>query len=151
MRVLTAGFILATAFSSCFFFKDYKKTSFTYSQNGTATTVPLVVPRGFVKVENVDTAGVLLKTFYYDNGALMYAAYVDDTTTLLQPIDKRLHEPQYHQLGGLVYKGQDRNELFYREIQQGRLRFGYRLVPSAWELLFDSATNHASLQKPGSF
>lgn len=151
MRVLTAAFILVTAFSSCFLFKDYRKSSFTYSQNGTTTTVPLVVPRGFVKVEDVDTAGVLLRTFYYDNGALLYAGYVDDTTTLLQPIDKRHHEPQYHRLGGLVYKGQDKEELFYREIQQGRLRFGYRLVPRAWELLFDSATNHASLQRPGRF
>ena len=151
MRVFTAGLVLMAVFSSCFLFKDYKKSTFTYSQNGVTTIVPLVVPRGFVKVENVDTAGVLLKTFYYENGAMLYAAHVTDTTTLLQPINIRLHEPQYHRLGGLVYKGQDPDELFYREIQQGRLRFGYRLVPRDWELLFDSSTNHASLQRPGSF
>ena len=147
MRMLTIGFVSLFAISSCFLFKDYKRSEFTYSQNGITTTVPLVVPRGFVKTENVDTAGVLLKTFYYGNGAMLYAAYVNDTAILLQPIDERLHEPQYHRLGGLVYKGQNKDELFYREIRQGNLRFGYRGVPGAWELLFDSATNHASLQK----
>jgi hypothetical protein len=48
----------------------------------------------------------------------------------------------------LVYKGQDEKELFYREIRQGNLRFGYRQVSPDAELLFDSATNFASLQKP---
>jgi hypothetical protein len=147
MRVIIAGLSLLLVFSSCFLFKEYKRSEFTFSQNGTTTSLPLVVPRGFVKTENVDTAGVLLKTFYYENGALLYAAYVADTATRLQPIDERLHEPQYHRLGGRVYKGQDGQELFYREIRQGNLRFGYRLVPGAWEYLFDSATNHASLQK----
>ncbi|NTS42705.1 hypothetical protein HRG84_17530 [Flavisolibacter sp. BT320] len=151
MRSFIAVFMLLAVLSSCFLFKEYKRSEFTYSRNGTTTSLPLVVPRGFVKTEEVDTAGVLLKTFYYENGAVLYAAYVNDTATSLQPIDARLHEPQYHRLGGLVYKGQDANELFYREIRQGNLRFGYRLVPSAWELLFDSATNHASLQRPLGF
>ncbi|HEV7331756.1 MAG TPA: hypothetical protein VGN63_12025 [Flavisolibacter sp.] len=147
MRVRIAGFVLLVAFYSCFLFRDYKREEFTYTQQGARTTVPLVVPRGFVKEESVDTAGVFLKTFYYGNGAMLYAAYVTDTATMLQPINNRVHQPQYHRLGGLVYKGQDQNELFYREIQQGHLRFGYRKVPRDWELLFDSATNHASLQK----
>ncbi|MDQ3276857.1 MAG: hypothetical protein M3Q06_00930 [Bacteroidota bacterium] len=147
MRLPIAVFVLLIAFSSCFLFSEYRKAQFTYSQNGQAATIPLVVPKGFSKQERWDTAGVSLQTFTYPNGALLYAAFVTDTTTALQPFNKRLHEPQYHRLGGLVYKGQDSNELFYREIRQGHLRFGYRLVPSAVEWQFDSATNFASLQK----
>jgi hypothetical protein len=148
MRTLTIGFVSLVAFSSCFLFRDFRKTKFTYSQNGQTATIPLVVPKGFLKQERVDTAGVSLQTFYYTNGAMLYAAYVTDTATTLQPINERLHEPQYHRLGGRVYKGQDSLELFYREIRQGHLRFGYRHVPNDWEWQFDSATNFASLQKP---
>lgn len=137
---------LLFAFSACFLVKEYKRTSFTYSRNGQPTTIPMVVPRGYVKAEKRDTAGVTLQTFYYPGGAMLYAAYLTDTTFALQPFDTSLHQPQVHRLGGWVYKGQDSNELFYREIQRGHWRFGYRQVPEAFELQFDSATNHASLQ-----
>ncbi|HEX8316004.1 MAG TPA: hypothetical protein VF609_13475 [Flavisolibacter sp.] len=109
--------------------------------------MPLIVPRGFVKQERRDTAGVSLQTFYYPGGAIMYAAYLADTTFEIQPFSKTSHQPLVHRLGGLVFKGQDENELFYREIRQGNLRFGYRGVPSLNEDFFDSATNFASLQK----
>lgn len=133
--------------SSCFLRKEYKQSSFSYTANGQAATIPLVVPRGYAKKEKKDTAGITLETFYYPNGAILYAAYLTDTSYQIQPFDKTLHQPQIHRLGGLVYKGQDEKELYYREIQQGALRFGYRLVPEAYEVQFDSATNFASLQK----
>lgn len=140
--------LMAITFNACFLFKDYKRSSFSYSANGQTVVVPLVVPKGFVREEVRDTAGVNFKTFYYKDGSILYAAYVKDTLVGLQPFDIRMHQPQFHRLGGTVYKGQDEKELFYREIRQGNLRFGYRLVPGYTELLFDSATNFASLQKP---
>ncbi|MFL5807872.1 MAG: hypothetical protein ACJ749_00045, partial [Flavisolibacter sp.] len=79
--------------------------------------------------------------------AILYAAYLTDTSAELQRINEKVHQPQIHRLGGLVYKGQDENELYYREIRQGAFRFGYRHVPAAFELQFDSATNFASLQR----
>lgn len=109
--------------------------------------MPLIVPRGYTKQERSDTAGISLQTFQYPDGAIIYAAYLTDTTYELQPFNKTTHQPLIHRLGGLVYKRQDGNALFYREIRQGNLRFGYRGVPSLNEGFFDSATNFASLQK----
>ena len=131
---------------SCYLFKDYKKTDFVYNQNGQAVSVPLLVPRGYVKHEKADTAGISLQTFRYADGAILYAAYLTDTTYELQSFNKRLHQPLINRSGALVYKGQSANELFYREIRQGNFRFGYRNVPLINESFFDSATNYASLQ-----
>lgn len=147
MQTRLLFFFLAVALCSCFLRRDYKKSRFTYGFSGQSTTIPLVVPNGYAKVEKKDTAGITLQTFYYPNGALLYNAYLTDTTYELQQFDKTLHQPQVHRLGGLVYKGEDEKELFYREIRQGKLRFGYRLVPRSLEVEFDSSTNFASLQK----
>lgn len=132
---------------SCFLFKDYKKTDFAYTRNGQSATMPFIVPRGYTKQERIDTAGMSLQTFHYPGGAILYAAFLADTTYELQPLPKSIHQPLFHRLGGLVYKGQSENELFYREIRQGHFRFGYRDVPSINEGYFDSATNYASLQR----
>jgi len=140
--------LLLLGLSACIFRKEkYKTSRFTYTRNGQAVSIPLVVPKGFQRQERVDTAGVSLQTFYYPNGAMLYAAFLQDTLMELQPFDKRLHQPHTRRAGGLVYKGQDAEERFYREIRQGNLRFGYRLVPRSAELQFDSATNFASLQR----
>lgn len=109
--------------------------------------MPLVVPKGFVRQSRTDTAGISLQSFEYPGGAVLYAAYLKDTSVELQSFDKRIHQPLQHRLGGQVYKGQDSNDRFYREIRQGRLRFGYRNVSDVQEGFFDSATNHASLQR----
>jgi len=139
---------ILVVFASCFLFKDYRKSQFSYTNKGQAAIIPLVVPKGFTKQERVDTAGISMQTYHYPGGAILYAAFLADTSFEMQQFPIALHQPQIHRLGGLVYKGQDAKELFYREIRQGNLRFGYRQVPGAWELQFDSATNFASLQKP---
>ena len=133
--------------TSCFLFKDYRKKQFVYQQAGRTTTVPIIVPKGYTKAERIDTAGISLQTFSYPSGAFLYAAYLTDTTVRLQAINDSLHQPLFHRLGGTVYKGQDQKDLWYREIRQGNLRFGYRNVPGIMEVEFDSATNYASLQK----
>lgn len=135
-------------FSACFLRgKPYRTSQITFDSNGQALTVPLIVPRGYTKQERIDTAGVALQTFYYPGGPVFYVAHLRDTAYQLQAIDERLHQPRVHFLGGRVFKGIDKNELFYREVQQGNLRIGYRLVPKSVELLFDSATNYAALQR----
>jgi hypothetical protein len=145
MKILLA--LVPILLASCFLFKDYKKTEFVYVRNGQSATMPLIVPRGYVKQERTDTAGISLQTFYYPGGAMLYAAYLSDTTYELQQLNRAIHQPLFHRLGGSVYKGQAENELFFREIRQGNYRFGYRDVPSINEGYFDSATNYASLQK----
>lgn len=139
--------LLLFLLSACFFRRnDFKPSQFTYSANGQDYAVPLMVPKGFQRQERVDTAGIALQTFYYPGGQVFYVAHLRDTTFQLQAIDERLHQPRVHFLGGRVFKGIDKNELFYREIQQGNLRIGYRLVPKGAELLFDSVTNYAAMQ-----
>ena len=139
--------ILPVLLGSCFLFKDYKKTEFEYRLNGQTSSTPLIVPRGYIKQEKADTAGISLQTFRYSDGSILYAAYLTDTTYELQAFNKAIHQPLINNAGGLIYKGQSPNELFYREIRQGNYRFGYRNVPSINESYFDSATNYASLQK----
>lgn len=140
-------FVAAVLLSSCFLRRDYRASRFNFEREGQTVSIPLIVPKGFQRQERVDTAGISLQTFYYPNGAILYSAYLKDSAMQLQSINEKVHQPRVHFLGGQVYKGVDGNELFYREIRQGNLRFGYRLVPPSVELQFDSATNYASLQK----
>jgi hypothetical protein len=148
MYRITLLLVSAVVISSCFLSKDFKKRKFTYTQDGQTRVLPIVVPKGYAKEQRTDTAGISLLTYTYEDGSVLYAAYLKDTAYELQSYNKAIHEPQVHRLGGLVYKGQDEYLRFYREIRQGNLRFGYRYVPSFNELEFDSATNYASLQKP---
>jgi len=147
MRKIYLPILLMVILNSCFLFKDYKKKEFVYISNGQNLSQPIIVPKGYTKEEVTDTAGIHLTTFHYPDGAYLYAAYLKDTTYELQQFNRMNHQPLYHRLGGMVYKGQDANELFYREIRQGNLRFGYRNVSLYSEALFDSATNFASLQR----
>ena len=137
---------MAVGFSSCFLFKDYRKKEFAYTQNGRPQTVKLIVPKGYWKEEAKDTAGMRLHTFQYPGGAVLYAAYLTDTTYELQSFNKAVHQPAAHPSGGRVYKGQATDEMLYREVRQGRLRFGYHGVPLVNETYFDSATNYAAWQ-----
>lgn len=137
---------LVIAVPACFLSKEYKQTSFTYTRNGQPVTLPLLVPKGYTKDEQLDTAGVTMHVFHYGNGAILYAAYVADSTVELQPINHSLNMPLRGPQGGWVYKGMDEHELFHRVIQQGPLRFGYRNVPGDVEVKFDSATNFMALQ-----
>ena len=145
MRIL-CFFIVTIGLNACFLFKDYKRKDFAYTQNGEAKSMSFLVPKGYVKEEAKDTAGIFLHSFLYPGGTTLYAAYLTDTTYELQSFNKSVHQPLMLPQGGLVYKGQDSMDLFYREIRQGHLRFGYRNVPSANEVFFDSATNYAAQQ-----
>lgn len=130
-----------------FFFRDYKRRDFVYTESGQQQTVSIIAPRGYVKEEVRDTAGIRLHTFRYPDGSLLYAAFLADTTYELQAINKATHQPKSVGAGSLVYKGQDEDERYYREVRQGRLRFGYSGVPSVNEVYFDSATNYAAMMR----
>lgn len=141
------AFFLVAGLSSCFLFNEYRKREFTYTDNGRSTVVPITIPKGYSKQERIDTVGIQMTTYYYPGGAMLYTAFLADTNTILQPIPDSLHQALEHKLGGKIYKGQDSTRLFYREIQLGRLRYGYRFVPWEREGDFDEATNLSSLQK----
>jgi hypothetical protein len=86
--------------------------------------------------------------FYtYANGAILYFASAD-TLKEYQPINKQLNVRLPHPAGGWMYKGMDSStHLFWREVKQGNLRFGYQNVPSDLEIKFDSSVNYASYPK----
>ena len=140
--------LVIISFSSCFLFRDYRKRDFVYEENGQIRVISLEVPRGYVREERKDTAGIRLQTYYYQGGAILYAAFLRDTAFELQHYNKAIHQPEEHRLGGWVFKGQEEDLRFYREIRQGNLRFGYRYVPALFEIQCDLATNQASLQRP---
>lgn len=145
MRNLFYLFVLF-GFASCFLFKDYKRKNFAYTQAGQPQSLALLVPKGYVKETVRDTVGIQLHSFEYPGGALLYAAYLTDTTYELQSFDRAVHQPKPFGTAGLAYKGQTADLLFYREIRQGNLRFGYSGVSETSEVFFDSATNYAAMR-----
>lgn len=141
-----AFLLLVFVCPACFLSRPYRSAVFDYTRDGQTVKLPLVVPKGFVKQERLDTAGAILHTFRYPGGALFYSAFVKDTNVQLQPINEAVHQPVPGPMGSLVYKGQDQQALFFREIRHGCLRFGYRNVTGEDEWRFDSATNFAAKQ-----
>lgn len=147
MSKFSAAFLLiVVTLPACFLSKPYKQADFRYTQNGQTLVIPLLVPKGYTSDERTDTAGVVMHSFRYSDGAVLYSAFVTDTSVELQPIKERRHQPVSGPQGGLVYKGMDEHERFFREIRRGPFRFGYRNVSGDDELKFDSATNYMALQ-----
>ena len=147
-RILIILIISCIILSSCFLFKRFEQTTFSYTDNNQTYSVPIIVPKGYRKATNtVDERGNISRTYEYEGNTILYIAYLKDTAKELQPIQKEINQPHVHPLGGLIYKGVDLDLLFWREIRRKNFRFGYRNVPSSWEFQFDSATNYMSLQK----
>lgn len=149
MKKVTAILFLSAALSSCFLFSKYKRTDFTYNEGSQSYTIPVVVPKGFVREKTeVDSSGNTILSYVYKNHALFYIAHLEDTTTQVQPISENENEPRINlTTGALVYKGVDSVNLYWREIRRNSLRFGYRFVPKKWEVRFDSATNYGIVQR----
>ena len=134
--------LLSSLFSSCFLFPKYKRTSFSYTSNGQAKTIPVLVPRGYHKQTlETDSAGTIIQQYNYGN-SLFYIAYLQDTGKAIQPIIEEENIPRVAEAtGAWVYKGMDSASLLWREVRNGKIRVGYRFVPKALEERFDSATN----------
>lgn len=145
MRVITILIVLSLCLSSCFLFSKYKRTTFTYNKENQSYSIPIVVPKGYIKERTeVDSSGNTILSYTYDSGALFYIAHLEDTTTQLQPIAEKDNIPRVAlNTGAVIYKGLDSTHLFWREIQQNNFRVGYRFVPKELEHRFDSATNYA--------
>ncbi|HEX6334029.1 MAG TPA: hypothetical protein VFZ78_07365 [Flavisolibacter sp.] len=130
-------------FSSCMLFSGYRKSSFTYSENGTAHTVPVLVPRGYTgsSIER-DSAGNTWRMFRYPGRGFFYVGYWIDSLTGLQDVQPQLHQQKEHPSGGWEFKSMDNDHLFWRELRKGGLRTGYRYISPAAEPAFDSASNY---------
>ena len=143
MKIYLALLILCTTLNSCFLFSKYKRSSFTYNENGSTYSVPVIIPKGYSKERTeVDSSGNTILTYSY-GPELFYMANMADTSTYVFPIDELINIPRlYEPTGALVYKGMDSTHLYWREVRQNKLRTGYRNVSPEKEVRFDSATNY---------
>ena len=145
MRLL-AFCILTIVCNSCFFFSDFKKTKFSFSENEKYHSVDAVVPKKFSKSElKTDSSGNQVKYYFYNGGSVLYFAYLKDTATELQPINydlnigKEIYQTVY-------YKGLDSSNRYWRETRFGNYKAGYKNVNEDADGMFDSSINYFSLR-----
>ena len=144
MRIVSYFFILIWC-SSCFLFPKFRKDTFEYNAAGQAAAMALVIPKGFKSEETVtDSFGAQIKSYTYSDGTVLYFAQMKDTVSMIRMIDTAQHIPEMHTLGGVMYKGVDKNYTFWREVRRGYFRAGYRNVSVTVEQQFDSAVNYAT-------
>ena len=145
MRNAVLVFIVVSYCSSCFLFPRFRKDTFAYNAGGQAAAIGVVVPKGFNRDETkTDSSGAVIKSYYYGDGTVLYFAQMQDTVTMLHPIDTAQHIPEMHLLGGVMYKGIEKDYTFWREVRRGYFRAGYRNVKVPVEPRFDSAVNYAT-------
>ncbi len=136
------------ATSSCALFDGFRKREFQYTDNNSPQKIALLIPKGFKEGEKkIDSAGNQQQVFRYEDGAFLYFAFIADTTKEYQPIMQERHVAKMHPAGGLFYKGRDSTSLYWRELQQGNFRAGYKNVSSEVEEKFDSAINYAGYRR----
>ena len=145
MKQFIAFFLLMTWCSSCFLFRDFKKASFSFSENGTKHSVNIVVPKKYSKTETrTDSAGNQVHYFLYPGGAQLYFAQLKDTTIELQTINYADNIPkELYQT--IFYKGVDSANHYWRETRFNNYRAGYRNVEEGNDGTFDSAINYFTL------
>ena len=148
------SFFLIIVFSSCFLFrKSFRNSEFNYTAAGQSFSTPLQLPAGYSNVSTTtDEDGNQQKYYYYPGGAFFYIARLDTASIYKVQLDKDTYSyvdttmniPNYHPLGGLIYKGQNEKRLFWREIHVDKFRIGYHNANKEMAIYLDSATNYAS-------
>lgn len=133
-------------FASCGVFSDLRKREFRYTEGEVSKTLRISVPKKYVKRESVtDSAGNQRQYFRYSNGAVLYLIETADTAARFQSFDTAYNIPKPFYNGGLMVKGVDTAQRFWRELRVDSFRIGYRAVPHDQEILFDSAVNYAGM------
>lgn len=147
MKCLLIFFILLLC--SCSPFRSLRAKTFVYTTGDEKRILPLLVPKKYLKEEKLsDPNGNETIMYTYPDSALLYFAHAD-TLKEYHPINEAMHLRLPHPGGGWMYKGMDSSKrLYWREIKQGNLRFGYRNVSPELEIKFDSSLNYASYPKP---
>ena len=136
--------ILVLCASCSLFRKPYKQDTLTYTSSGLNNSLPLLVPARYDRrLVTTDSAGNQEHFYYYKDSAFLYFAHAPKGKSY-QPIQKSQNIPKEHPQGGLLYKGLDSTNRYWREVQMGRFRFGYRHVPKEEELRFDSSVNYVA-------
>ncbi len=141
-------FLLIVLILSCSPFR-FKKRQFVFDGANGDQAVALRIPVGYTREEiKMDSAGNKEQFYYYRNGAFFYISRLEQPINPLQRIDQENNIPLEIPKGGLIFKGVLPGPLFWREIRLDSFRIGYRNVPRASEIVFDSATNFAAKLRP---
>lgn len=143
MKTTSILFLLAFTLAC----SPFRRTTFTYVENGKTITQRVIVPRGYRKTNTfTDSSGNILQAYDYRNRAFYYIAYVRDTNTFAQPIRLWENMPrQYINSGAWMYKGMDASHLFWKEVHRDNLRAGYLYVEPRREYPFDSASTYLAV------
>jgi hypothetical protein len=151
MKQIVVLALVSIFLASCFLVKPYRVENFSFTSGNTNYSVPLVVPRGYSKKwVSQDSSGNNILTYQYKDGSIFYLAHVKDTSVDLQPLEWSENiARQSHHTGALIYKGMDKDHLFWREVRQKNFRSGYRFVNGDEEYRFDSATNYLVVWEVG--
>jgi len=140
----TAVVFILIVFNSCFLFRDFRRSRFSFSENGRSLPVEVVVPKGYSRTESqIDSAGNQIQYYYYSGGTVLYFALMKDTATELQPINYNLNIPRqlYHTI---YFKGLDSADHYWRETRFNNYRAGYKNVEEGEDGNFDSSLNYFS-------
>jgi hypothetical protein len=151
MKKIAVIVFIAMSLSSCFLVSKFRKDRFTYTEGSQPRSIPIAVPRGYISEKREqDSAGNVIHRYSYPGKGVFYVAYMADTTVQIQPINAEENLPKVSTItGAMVYKGMTGDDLFWREVRQNRIRFGYTGVPRLLEGRFDSATNYPVYRKVG--
>ena len=132
--------------NSCYIFTGYKKGSFTYQVHEQRQSFPLIIPVGYSQpIINTDSSGNKEQLYHYNGNGYLYFVH-ELSPKEYQPIAEEKNIPVQHPLGGMLYKGMDKNGLYWSEIRTDHFKFGYRNIRPGFELRFDSALNFAGYQ-----
>ena len=138
--------VLIVVLHSCFLMRDYRKSTFSYQENGMNKQVNIIVPKGYNRTETRTTeVGIQEKVYHYGDDVRLFFAYMPKGGDYL-PIDTHYHISKPQLQGGIFYKGTGIGEYWWREAQIQHLRVGYNKVPLELEPHFDSAVNYVRLQ-----
>ena len=144
MRV-SLFFILIIAFPSCFLFNQFRKDSFSFSENGVQKNYTTVVPKGFSKAEKkFDSSGNEAQFYYYPDGTSLYFVKLVDTSVQYQPINYLENQPK-EIYNTIFYKRFDSVERYWRETRFDNYKLGYRSAKKGEDWKFDSAINYFSI------
>ena len=146
-RSLAFGFLIVCCLS-CSPYAALRKKEFRFNVNNQPQILRIKVPKRYAKQGTItDSANAQQQYYRYSNGAELYVIYTTDTLRQFQPIDTANNVPKPHAFGGVMYKGLDSTDRFWREVRTDSFRVGYRFVPRGVEVLFDSAVNYAAARR----
>ena len=139
MRIAIAFSLLLLA---CSPYRGLRKQTITY--DGGSKTV--YVPKKFERRQPVyDSLSkpVSGEVFNYGSGRTLYFVQLPDTASFYQTVDTTKHVAVLHPAGARMYKCIDSAGRYWREVQQGRMRYGYTDISFDDQIKFDTAVNSA--------